>query len=57
MSELNLKIRKANLGDVTSLLQLYAQVDELHYQELPEIFNQEALSFYRKLGYVVVRQA
>lgn len=39
MSELNLEIRKANLGDVTSLLQLYAQVDELHYQRLPEIFN------------------
>ena len=39
MVELNLKIRKANTEDVTSLQKLYQQVDEIHYRALPEIFN------------------
>ena len=36
---LDLVIRKAEKNDYTDLLKLYRQVDEQHYQALPEIFE------------------
>lgn len=39
MLESSLAIRKANLKDVINLHKLYQQVDILHQQALPEIFN------------------
>jgi ribosomal protein S18 acetylase RimI-like enzyme len=39
MLESDLKIKKATLKDIINLQKLYRQVDLLHYQALPEIFN------------------